>query len=198
MTAQIAPPGQGMTTGGMKNKIPRGYQQGQIAQFTPEQIQLLQRRLQDIGPESFLERLSRGDEGIFDEMEEPAMRQFEQLQGNIASRFSGAGMGGSGRKSSGFQNTLGQAGSDFASQLQSQRLALQQQAQRDLGEMSSNLLGQRPYEQFLTKKQPSFLQNLAAGSAPVAGAAIGGYFGGVPGAAAGGKIGSQFGQAFLG
>jgi len=140
------------------NKIPSGYKAGRMQQFTPEQMQLFQSLFSQLGPDSYLSKLAGGDEGTFEQIEAPAMRQFSGLQGNLASRFSGMGMGG--RRSSGFQNTATQASSDFAQDLQSRRQGLQRQALQDLMGMSNNLLGQRPYEQFLTPKKPSFLQSL--------------------------------------
>ena len=158
--------GQRGATGGMAgNKIPKGYQMGQIQQFTPEQMQLFQSLFSNLGPDSFLARLAGGDQDIFNQMEAPALRQFSGLQGGIASRFSG-GAGGQGqeqissRRSSGFQNTMNQAASDFAQDLQSKRAGLQQQALKDLFGLSNDLLNQRPYERFLTEKPPSFLQQL--------------------------------------
>jgi len=141
---------------GMREKIPSGYKKASIQQFTPEQMQLLQQMMGHAGPESFLSKLAGGDQSMFEQMEAPAMRQFAGLQGNIASRFSGMGMGS--RKSSGFQNVMGQAGSDFAQDLASKRQGLQRQAIMDLMGISGELLGQRPYEQFLTQKKPSFMQ----------------------------------------
>ena len=139
--------------GKLGNKIPKGYKSGQMQQFTPEQMQLFQQMFSNVSPDSYLSKLAGGDEGLFNEMEEPALRQFAGLQGNLASRFSGMGMGA--RRSSGFQNTMTSAASDFAKDLQSQRQNLQRQAIQDLMGLSSSLLGQRPYEQFLVPKKQS-------------------------------------------
>ena len=133
-----------------RDKIPKGYRKGQIQQFTPEMMDLFQRYMGMAGPDSYLSKLAGGDEETFNQIERPALQQFTGLQGNLASRFSGMGLGA--RRSSGFQNTANAAAQDFASQLQSQRHGLQRQAIMDLSDISSNLLGQRPYEQFLTKK----------------------------------------------
>lgn len=172
----VAPSGQtrGALTGG--NKVPRGYEQGQLQQFTPEQMQLFQQLFQHVGPESFLSQLAGGNQESFEALEQPAMRQFSALQGNLASRFSGMGSGA--RRSSGFQNTANQATQDFASQLQSQRLGIQRNALQDLMGISSELLGQRPYEQFLSPKKKSFLQELLLSLAPAASQAAG-QFGGM-------------------
>lgn len=151
-------------------KAPRGYTNRQQQQFTPEQLKLFQGLFSHVGPESYLGKLAGGDESQFDQIEAPALRQFSGLQGNIASRFSGAGIGG--RNSSGFQNEMSGAASDFAQQLQSQRQGLQQNAIRDLMGMSSQLLGQRPYEQSLVQKPSSGFGNFLNSALPV-----GGYFG---------------------
>lgn len=160
-------------TGQTGNIVPKGYQTGQLAQFTPEQMQLFQQLFGQIGPDSFISKLAGGDQGIFEQIEAPAKRQFAGLQGNIASRFSGMGTGA--RRSSGFQNIMGQAASDFSQQLQSQRMGLQQQAIRDLMGMGSQLLGQRPYETTLTEKPTSFLEKLMVGLAGGAGTALSAY-----------------------
>ncbi len=138
-------------TGGTGNKIPKGYSQGQIQQFTPEQMQLFSQMFSQVSPDSYTSRLAGGDESLFQEMEAPAMKQFSELQGGLASRFSGMGSGA--RRSSGFQNASNQASSDFAQSLQSRRQELQRNAIQDLMGMSNNLLGQRPYENFMVEKQ---------------------------------------------
>lgn len=183
-----------MNTGMTKEKIPSGFKKGTLNNFTPEQMQLFQQLFGHLGPDSFLSKLASGDQGMFDEMEAPALRQFSGLQGNLASRFSG--MGGLGaRKSSGFQNTINSAASNFAQQLQSQRQGLQQQALQDLMGLSNQLLGQRPQENFLIQKQ----QNqsglggaLGAGLGGLGGLLVGGPGASMQGAQLGYGIGSQF------
>jgi hypothetical protein len=162
-------------TGRSGNKIPKGYQQGQLQQFTPEQMQLFQQLFGHVGPESFLGKLAGGDQSQFEQLEAPALKQFGELQGNIASRFSGMGSGA--RRSSGFQNTMNQAATDFSQQLQSQRMGLQRQAIQDLMGLSGSLLGQRPYEQFLTEKPVPFWQRLLEGINAAGGQAAGTFAG---------------------
>lgn len=142
----------GGSTGG--DKIPSGYRQGQMQQFTPDQMRLFKRLFGMIGPNSYLSQLAEGDEGLFEEMEAPALRQFGQMQSATASRFSGNQPGEmSGRRGSGFFNTQGGQAQEFAEKLQGQRQGLQRQAQQDLFNMSQELLGQRPQEKFLVEKQ---------------------------------------------
>lgn len=161
-------------TGMMKEKIPKGYSKGSINQFTPEQMQLFQQMFSHAGPDSYLSRLAGGDQDTFNQMEAPALRQFSGLQGNIASRFSG--MGGLGaRRSSGFQNTMTSAASNFAQELQANRQNLQRQALQDLRGISGELLGQRPNENFLIKKQPSQWGQILGKLGGAVPGAIGGY-----------------------
>ena len=143
-----------------------------------------------VGPDSFLSQLAQGDEGVFEDIEAPALRQFGELQGNIASRFSGMGSGG--RKSSGFQNTINKAASSLAQDLQSQRQALQNQALQELMSFSGQLLGQSPYEQFLIKEQkkPGFFDQLVKYGAPV----VGGLLGGPAGYGAGSTFSNWWGN----
>jgi hypothetical protein len=159
----------------MKEKIPSGYKKASIQQFTPEQMQLFQQLFSNVGPESFTSRLAGGDQDMFNQVEAPAMKQFNELQGGLASRFSGMGMGG--RKSSGFQNTATAAQSNFAQQLQANRMGLQQQAIKDLMGMSGDLLQQRPFENALVEKPKPWWQQAATGAASGFGSGFGEYTG---------------------
>ena len=172
MQSPTSATGIGSPSGIQGNKIPRGYKMGQMAQYTPEQAQLFQSMFGQVGPNSYLSKLAGGDEDIFNQIEAPAFRQFSGLQGNLASRFSG--MGGVGaRRTSGFQNTMGEAASNFAQDLAARRQGLQQSAIQQLGQMSHQLLSERPYEQFLTKKQQPFWKQLLMGAAGGAAGGLG-------------------------
>lgn len=196
MTSMTGSTGMGSSFGNTKSfsKPPKGY--GALQNFSPEQMQLFQQLFSNVGPESFLSRLSSGDQGTFDQMEAPALRQFQELQGENASRFSGMGMGA--RKGSGFSNFQSQATSDFAQDLQSKRQLLQRQAMSDLMGMSNSLLGQKPYG-FYQKPQKQ-----GSGWGSIGGAALGGLGGllagggnpmmGLQGANLGYGIGSGFDQ----
>ncbi len=184
----------GLAAGG--NKVPKGYELGQIQNYSPEQMDLFKRLFSQVGEGSYLSKLAGGDQATFDQIEAPAFRQFQELQGQTASRFSGASSLGrtqGTRRGSGFQNETNQQTSDFASQLASNRHSLQQTAWEQLRGMSNDLLGQRPYEQFLTQKPKSGWGGLIGGAL---GGAAGGYFGGPSGAVAGGRIGHSIGSAF--
>jgi hypothetical protein len=189
---------QGYRSSRPKDIIPKGYRQGQMQQFTPEQMQMFQQLFGYLSSDSPLSRMASGDQSYFDEMESPALRQAGALQGNLASRFSGMGMGG--RHSSGFQNTSSQAMNEFAEGLASKRQDYMRQAIMDLMGYSNMLLGQRPYEKFLAGKDqsPSTGSSILGGLLPLAGGALGGFFGGPFGAMAGSSIGSAAGRGFMG
>ncbi len=178
------------------DKIPSGYKRYQMANYDDQQMDTYNRGFEAVSPDSYLSRLAGGDQALFDEMEAPALKQFSGLQGNLASRFSGMGMGA--RKSSGFQNTANQAATDFAGQLQSQRQGLQRQAIGDLHNMSQQLLSNRPYDRWLEEKQPSGWESFGQAALPFAGAALGGVFGGPAGASMGYSAGSAASNAWSG
>ena len=175
------------SAGGFKGDItPKGYEKGQLAQFTPDQMKLFQQLFSHVSPDSYLSRLASGDESFFEEMEAPAWRQFAQAQGQLGSRFSQLAPGSmSAQRGSGFQNAAGQLGSDFAMDLASRRRDLQRQAIQDLMGISGELLGQRPYDRFLVEKPQK------------QSSALGGW-GGALGAIGGGIAGSFFGNPFAG
>lgn len=115
--------------------------------------------------------IASGDQSMFQQLEAPAHRQFQELQGNIASRFSGMGTGG--RKSSGFQNTMSNAGTDFAERLQGQRLGLQQQAWEQLLGMGTHLFDQNLFETSLIPKKKSGWESFWEGLGGVGGNVLG-------------------------
>ena len=186
-------PYEGMKSGGMKVR--------QTPNFDPQQMSLYDEMYNTVGSDSYLSRLAGGDESLFDEMEQPALRQFGELQGGMASKFSlggGSPQGGGqlalgGRRSSGFQNSMNSAAQDFAQQLQSQRQGLQRQAIMDLSGLQNDLLNQRPYETRLEERRPK--QSFWQKAAPYAGLVLGGIAGGPGGAMQGYQIGNQFSGA---
>lgn len=184
-------PSRSGATGISKPKAPSGYKT--FENMTPEQMELMRQLMDQLGPDSYLSKLAGGDQEAFAELEAPALQQFSGLQGNIASRFSGMGQGG--RRSSGFQNTMNQASSDFAQQLQSNRLNLRNQALQELMQYGNQLLTQNPYG--LVEKQQK--QSGWGGALGAAGGGALGFFasGGNPylalqGANAGYQVGSKF------
>ncbi len=164
-------------TGG--DVIPKGHRAGQLQQFTPEQLEMFQNLFSQLSPDSDIFKMASGDESFFDEMERPALRDFGSLQGNMASRFSSQGMGA--RRSSGFQNTMNQEGSDFAQRLASNRQKLSRDALKDLFSMSDLLMNERPFERIVSgkeQKEPGFWKQFGSSLAQSAGKSIGsGKFG---------------------
>lgn len=162
--------------------VPSGYRTGGLQQFNPEQMQLFQQLMGMMGPDSFLSKLAGGDQSMFEEMEAPAWRQLQEAQGGLASRFSGMGGGAmSARKGSGFQNMANQQSQDFAMGLQSQRQQLQQQALMDMMNMGNMLMGQRPFEKFMTQKrqkQNPWADIMGALGGEIPGAITGAFTGG--------------------
>lgn len=78
---------------------------------------------------NFLTDLLSGSQGAFDRFEEPYMRNFnENIVPDIANRFAGMGTGNSGLSSSGFQQTLANAGKGLQGDLAALRSNLQMQA----------------------------------------------------------------------
>jgi len=114
---------------------------------------------------------SGGDEAMWSQLEAPAMRQFGQLQGDIASRFSGMGSGA--RRSSGFQNSMNSAAVDLSERLQSQRMGLQQSAIQQLLGLSQSLLGTDLQENMFMPKKKPFWQELLGGMSPGIGQGVG-------------------------
>lgn len=182
------------------DKLPSGKRAGQLQQFTPEAMELYKQSFSHVGPDSYLSKLASGDQSFYNEMEAPAMRQFSGLQGNMASRYSGGqGQGGMGqRKSSGFQNEMTAASSNFAQDLQSRRQQLQQGAIKDLMSMSHQLMNEKPYERFTyDKPQKQGFNWGGLGGAAVGG--VGGFFlGGPAGAMSGAQMGYGMGSSLSG
>lgn len=169
----------GARTGGPKinwGESKGGYKSGQMQQFTPEQMQLFQQMFGHLGPDSFLGRLASGDQSQFEEMEAPAWSDFQSGLGQIGSRF--AGMGSGSMKSSGFKNTGTAAASQFAQQLQGNRMNVRNNAIQSLMNMSNNLLQQKPYENFMMKESPGWLEQILGA---IGGAGLSGLSGGLSG-----------------
>ena len=170
-----------------------GFKGFSLPAFDQGQQNIYQQRQQDLGPDSMLSRLAHGDQGQFEQMEAPAWRDLAAAQGGIASRFSQGGQGpgalGS-QKSSGFKNTMGALGSDFAQRLQGNRLNLQRQAMSDLFGMSNQLLQQRPTDNYMMQEQKPWWQELITsgvhGLAEGAGSSLAG--GGIPWGSIAGKL----------
>lgn len=172
--------------GPYEGKKSGNYKIRQTPNYTPEQMRLHERGIEDIGEDSDLYRMAQGDQSFFEQMEAPERQKFSTEIGALSSRFSGAGLGG--RHSSGFQNTQTKAGMDFAQQLRANRHDLTRQARMDLHGMSQDLLGNQPWNTELEKRQKK--EKWWSKALPYAGAAVGAVVGGPAGASAGYQIGN--------
>lgn len=94
-----------------------------------------------VGPTfDFLTRLLSGDESLFEELDAPAIRAFEeQIAPGIAERFSAAGAGS--QRSSAFQQQLASAGAGLARGLSENRTALRMGAADRLSQLLDRPLG---------------------------------------------------------
>ncbi len=101
MGAGIKKPGS--LDGYFQTKLPKGHKFGSFPNYNPMQKELNTRNFENVAQGSYLDRLAHGDQGIFDEIEAPAHRQFQGAIGQLASRFSG----GSGRGSLGTRHGSG-------------------------------------------------------------------------------------------
>jgi hypothetical protein len=167
-----------------------------VQNYTPQQMKLHQQQFGMLGPDSYLYQLAQGDPQLMEQMERGALRDFSGQMGNLSSRFSGQGTGG--RHSSGFKNASGMESRQLQENLQAQRHNMRRQAITDLMGLSNQILGQDPYDYYLTQPKKSLWQQAIGGMAPLAGAAVGAFSGGPQGAQMGYNIGNQFGSGFSG
>jgi hypothetical protein len=170
---------------------------GKFEQFqtlTPQQKQLFSQLIGGLGGQTgqgmdLLSMLMGGDQQFLEQMQAPALRQFnEQIIPGIAERFTGAGAGAQG--SSAFTQALGGAGADLTERLAGQRAGMGMQAQQSGLQGLLHMLGLAQQPQFGTAYQPGQQ------------GALGGLFGGLGqglgmmGGGALGGIGSLFGSLF--
>jgi hypothetical protein len=154
-----------------------GYQAAYLPSKSPQQMNLFNQLAGGakggIGP--LLEQLKGlaggGSEDMWSQLEAPALRQFQELQGSTGARFSGLGSGA--QRSSAFQHAQTSGAQDLAERLQSQRLGLQQGAQDRLLQLVQALLGQQLGETTLIPKKKSgwesFLEGLGGVGSQLAG-----------------------------
>lgn len=164
-----------MATPSTRSVSGTGYSALQLPNKNPEQMEIF-RQLGMGSNENISKMLQQlggiaggGDEQTWQQLEAPALRQFGQLQGQIASRFS-AGGGGQGamssRRGSGFNNAQSGAATDLAERLQGQRLGYQRDAQDQLMKLYQSLMGQDMFDTALLPKKKSPFQQFAEGIAP--------------------------------
>lgn len=168
--------------------VPAGYDPFKVNQFTRGQRKLFGGLFENVTPGSYLDRVARGDQEIYGEIEKPQLRGFTGELGQIASEFSGQGMGA--RRSSGFQNATNKAAADFAQKMMQNRQNIRRDAMKNIFEMSNMLLGQRPAERGLASPEDEIDPWMKA-----AGSAIGTIWGAAVGQPyAGYQIGSEVGN----
>ena len=172
-----------------------GYKTKQLPNMSPEQMQFFTQLLQQLqgGTQygvDFLSKLAAGDEGLFEELEAPAYRNFEKTLGQIGTRFSHLGAG----DSSYMQNAVSGAGSELAQDLQAKRVEMRNNAINSLLNNSQQLLSKSPYDNVLIpNKQGPDWGGLIGG---VIGGGAGAYYGGLPGAKFGAGAGAAAGSEF--
>ena len=132
---------------------PKGYSQFSLPTGVDKDIfGLLKSQLMQSGPGAFsqLGGMAQGSPELFDQLEAPAMRQFQQqILPGIANRYVGSGIG----NSSGMQNSFAGAGRDLAENLQSQRLGYQQNATQQIMGLMNLLLSHPAQQTGLVQKQ---------------------------------------------
>jgi hypothetical protein len=170
-----------MATPAMSQSLSRtGYKSIYSPLKSPQQMDVFRQLLGGArgGIDPILEQLrglaGGGNEEMWSQLEAPALRQFQQLQGGIGARFSGLGSGA--QSSSAFQHAQTGGAQELAERLQSQRLGLQQGAQDRLLALVEQLLGMTLGERALIPKKQSGWQSLL-GSLGGLGAQLGGTFG---------------------
>lgn len=118
---------------------------------------------------NYLQQLLSGGDEAFQRFEEPYMRNFnENISPDIANRFAGMGTGNSGLSSSGFQQTLAQAGKGLQGDLAAMRSGLQMQAlpqalnyaQQPINNQL-NAMQWSPYQTTHTPRQPGIADSAA-------------------------------------
>lgn len=184
---------QGWQSNYLPEHRPSGYKKYNVNNFTPGMMQAWNQMFGLVGPDSQQYKLAMGDQSGFEQMEAPALQQFNQLQGGLASRFSGQGMGS--RHSSGFKNASNAAAQDFAMQLQANRQNLQRQAAFDLQGLTSGLFQNSPYTTGFAQKgdKGGNLGGWGAAGGTVLGGIAGYYTGDTMGGA---QMGYAAGSAF--
>ncbi len=134
-----------------------GYNVRQLQNFTPEMMQFFNKLLGGAqggtqGGLDFLSKLASGDESAFTSAEAPAYSAFNKTLGQLGSRFSQYGA----RDSSAFQNAVSGAGGQLAENLQAQRQGLRQNAIDKLLGLSTSLLEQRPFTNYIENEPEGF------------------------------------------
>lgn len=132
--------------------------------FTPGQQQLQSQLLEGLGGQGglqqsgldFLSSLLSGDPEALSQFQAPALRQFqEEIIPGITERFAGLGA----LNSSGFQQTLAQAGQRLAENLSQQRGTLGLQGLAGLQALQSQALAPQ-FQTGVSGRQPGFFEQI--------------------------------------
>lgn len=117
--------------------------------------------------------MAQGKSDAFEQLEAPALAQFQQqIAPGIAQRYAGSGIG----SSSGMQNAIAGAGANLAQNLQGQRMGLMQQSIHDVLGLGNMLLGM-PTQQFGLAQNPTGMADFMRLLGNVGAQAAGTYFG---------------------
>ena len=166
---------------------PSGYNLIRTPKYSDTQMQRQEERLGQIGTSSgraadLLGKYASGDEGAYNALSAPALRQFrEQILPDISSRYS---YGGSSMRNAGLA-----AGTDLAERLSAQRANLQMGSIKSLLDLEGQLLSNSPYafEYQPQEKKRSIWESIR-------GPAVGAIGGGLTGFATGGPWGAAAGS----
>lgn len=188
-------------TGSSQFRGPSGYMTGQVEGLSPGGRALYDQfhegSSEGIGAGlKHLTGLASGDESAFEEMERPATRRFGEQQAQLASRFSGMGIGA--RRSSGFQNASGSHARDFVQDMQSKRMDIRNNAINQLLGIGKHLLGTQDTKHYMVEEGPSGFEQFLSAAAPLAGAGLGYAVGGPTGALAGAQLGGGISSSLSG
>lgn len=129
------------------NSIPKGTQFGRINEQTPEQEQIFKYLQTLISPDSQQAKLAQGDPETYNKLEQNDWNDFSDYESSLYNNLYSSGS----TKGSAYNNAGSSARQKFASQLSANRQNLQQNALKGLFSMGKDLLGHKPYDQFLTK-----------------------------------------------
>lgn len=100
--------------------------------------------------------LAQGRSDMFDMLEAPALRQFQQqIAPSIAQRYAGSGIGAS----SGMQNAIAAAGGNLAQDLQAERMGLMERSMQNVLGLGERLLG-TPTQQFGIVQKENLLRQI--------------------------------------
>ncbi len=143
--------------------VPKGYKPFSLPTMDPQSAALHDQLVKLIGPGAgssvdFLSKIAGGNEGAFQQSEAPAWNALESGMGMAGTRYSNLGMGA--QRSSGFKQAMGGMVGQFGQDLQSRRMALQQQAMQSLLGMSQSLMGTPTQSYGMAQKAPSFWEQL--------------------------------------